>query len=204
MQPSTLLDDEQATSKRRYEFRVWGGWSDACRQLKRLAGDERRQRLSDCYLLGGDPARNTKIRHSKVKVKHLVEERQGFQRWSSVWHGLAEDAPRPFDRLLDEIHRSAPESDDYQHSVTEAVEDVESDDPLQAVFVTKHRRRFLIGSMKAESTRVGLDGRSRSMHTLAIEGPDIQELIQLRAVLGLTGVPNLALHLAVGLECGIG
>lgn len=174
MQPSTLLDDELATSKRSYEFRVWGERFDACRRLTMLGGDERQERLSDCYLLDGDPARNTKIRRRKLKVKHLVEEVQGFQWWSSAWHELAE-----------------------------ALEEVETDDPLRAVFVTKHRRRFRIGSMKAESTTVGIQGRPRSLQTLAIEGPDIQDLIRLRAMLGLTGVPNLALHLAVGLECGI-
>ncbi len=204
MHPSTLLDDEQATSKRRYEFRVWGDRTDASRQLARLAGDHDRQHLRDCYLLDGNPARNTKIRDSRVKVKYLVDERLGFQRWSSVWHAPTDGGRRPSDRLLGEIRRIAPESDDYQDAVAEAVEVFGADDRPSVVFVTKHRRRFAIGSMKAESTKVTVDGNPRSMHTLAIEGPDLDELVGLRAELGLAHVPNLALHLAVGLVSGVG
>lgn len=202
MKQSAVAAGEQSGPEPRYEFRVWGQQRSARRLLSNLAASERKERLSDCYLLDGDPSHNAKIRHSRLKLKQLEEERLGFQRWSTAWHRVPKDVPEPFDRLLGDISRAELRSEDFQHLLTEAADGLDGGDPVRAVFVTKRRRRFRIGSMKAEATNVKIEGRSGSLSTVAIEGPDLHELIKLRETLGLAHAPNLALHLAVAREFG--
>lgn len=200
MKQSTVAETKQSGPDPRYEFRVWGEQPDARKLLSDLAGTVRKERLSDCYLLNGDPSHNAKIRHSRLKLKHLEEERLGFQRWSTAWHRVPKDVPEPFDKLLGDISRAELRSDDIQHVLAEAADGLDAQDALRAVFVTKRRRLFKIGSMRAEATTVKIDGRPGSLSTVAIEGPDLHELIRLRETLGLAHAPNLALHEAVARE----
>jgi hypothetical protein len=67
----------------------------------------------------------------------------------------------------------------------------------RALPVRKNRRRFRIGSIKAEVTAVRVDGEPDRLATMAIEGPNLPELVELRDHVGLGDAPNLALHLAV-------
>ena len=202
MKQSTVVDRKQSEPDPRYEFRVWGEQNDARKLLSDLAGNGRKERLNDCYLLNGDPSHNAKIRHSRLKLKHLEEERLGFQRWSTAWHRVPKDVPEPFDKLLADISRAELRSDDIQHILAEAADGLDGEYTVRAVFVTKRRRLFKIGSMKAEATTVKIEGRPGSLSTVAIEGPDLHELIRLRQTLGLAHAPNLAVHEAVAREFG--
>lgn len=202
MKQSTVVAGKQSDPEPRYEFRVWGEQAGVRELLSNMAVTEYKERLSDCYLLDGDPRHNAKIRHSRLKLKQLEEERLGFQRWSTAWHRVPKDVPEPFDRLLGEISRAELRSEDFQHILTEASGGLDGTDMVRAVVVTKRRRRFGIGSMKAEATTVRIEGRSGSLSTVAIEGPNLHELIKLRETLGLAHSPNLALHLAVAREFG--
>ena len=162
---------DMGTSQRRprYEFRVWGEHRRAHRQLATLAELERQERLDDCYLLVGDRTFNAKIRRNRLKIKRLIGVRHGFQRWVSSHTDLTSWPLLPLD----------------------------TSDGVRPVFVTKHRRRFRFGSVRAEAAEVDVLGRPGLLRTLAIEGKDLDELVRLRSTLGLAHVPNVALHLAV-------
>ncbi len=151
----------------RYEFRVWGQHASARRQLARLADTERVEHLDDCYLLLGDRACNAKIRQDHLKIKRLIQVRDGFEQWSSAKLDL----------------QLAPQ--------------LAATDGVRAVFVAKHRCRFRFGSIRAEATDVDVVGWPGILHTLAIEGRDLDDLVRLRASLGLAHLPNVAVHRAV-------
>jgi len=152
----------------RYEFRVWGEHRSAHQRLSFLADAERQERLDDCYLLVGDRSWNAKIRENRLKIKRLVDVRMGFQRWSSAKTDLAAPVPQ-----------------------------LEMSNGVRPVFVTKHRHRYRFGSIRAEATEVDVLGQPGRLHTLAIEGKDLDQLVRLRSTLGLAHLPNVALHLAV-------
>ena len=71
---------------------------------------------------------------------------------------------------------------------------------MRAVFVTKRRTRHSIGSLRAESTDIELRDSGEVMHTLSIEGDDLDELVALRRRLGLRDEPNIAVHDAIEAE----
>lgn len=188
----------------RYEFRVWGERDKACKRLAKLADVEQRERLEDCYLLVPDDACNIKIRQNRLKVKRLVDERHGFQRWSSIWHRAANGAPEPFDRVMEELATKRARRDDGRRALVRAVDRLDPDDGVRAVFVSKRRRRFRFGAMRAEASEVKVSGTPGKLFTVAIEGPDLGDLVDLRKLLGLAKTTNLALHLAVDPAHGLG
>lgn len=187
------LDDSDA----RYEFRVWGEQSSACETLASLAEREIERSFDDLYLLNGDPARSIKVRAGNVKVKCLEDERLGFQRWSTTWFRSPDEAPAPLGPVLADLQRCDPGSEDYRSLIADVGSRPEIGDRWRPILVTKIRRRFRFGSIRAETTDVEIDGQSESLVTVAIEGPDLLDLVELREHLGLGDMPNLALHLAV-------
>jgi hypothetical protein len=185
----------------RYEFRVWGKRKDVCKRLTKLADAVSEEQVHDCYLLGPDHSFNAKIRRNRLKVKTLVGERSGFERWSSTWHPMsAKKAPKPFNLLLAELDAKNPPKQGFERKVAKTIDKLDLDQDLRAVVVDKYRKRFDLGSIRAEATKLRVEGQSGPLRSVAIEGSDIDDLIQLRSLLGLAKVPNLAVHLAVDLQ----
>jgi hypothetical protein len=71
---------------------------------------------------------------------------------------------------------------------------------VRPVFVTKQRRRFRIGNLRAESTDIRIHETGEVLHTLSIEGDDLEDLAALRKRLGLRGQDNVAVHSALDSE----
>lgn len=190
------VDDRSGTDPRaRYEYRVWGRRADLQRHLSGLADSVHHDSIEDCYLLVADPACNAKIRGKRLKVKRLIDERFGFQRWSSTWHRL-DRIPEPFGAMLAELTDQPHQWDDPQ-SLASAIGEVESLHSIRAVYVAKDRRRFRLGSIRAEAVELEIPGLGRPLTTVAFGGRDLGQLIQLRRTLGLDLAPNVAVHLAV-------
>lgn len=181
-------EDWHDASNSRYEFRVWGPQSDAQRRLASLADVTAEEHVEDCYLLTADPATNIKIRRNRLKIKRLASRRQGFERWVSGKPQLALDNPvgQPDGRLglglADAIGQLGPGG-------------------VHPLLVTKHRRRFRFGALRAEITDLKVFGRPGSLSTTAIEGRNLRDLIRFRSSLGLDPAPNLAVHLAIDPRC---
>lgn len=188
-----IITDEEAETH--FEYRVWGEFPKARRALAKLADSETREHIEDCYLLVDDMAWNAKIRDRSMKIKQLVSTKRGFERWTSDWYRKADGVPPPFDDLFTELRldRSAKGK---PFDVTKAAARLD-DDVARVVFVSKNRRRYRIGDIKAEVTDVDVEGADEVLRTLAIEGPDLDELIALRKKLGLKDVPNMAMHVAI-------
>lgn len=170
--------------KSRYEFRVWGDRTEAGQRLSSVADSEREELIEDWYLLIDDRACSLKVRRSRLKVKRLVEERFGFQRWSSNWHSLkvlGSDEPE-FDLARNPV--------DGLEAVGVPGQDLAT--TLRPVLVTKHRTRFRCGSVRAEIADLQVDGHPGSLCTVAIEGRDLVDLLHLRSALGIDLVPNVA------------
>jgi hypothetical protein len=185
----------------RYEYRVWGKHRAARKVLSRLATEQADERIEDCYLLVDDVPLNAKVRDNNLKIKQLVSEHKGFERWESGLHLSADTAPSPFDQLFDELGLDRPRQG-KKFDLREAVSNLDPESGVRAVFVTKHRRRYRVGELRAEVTDIEIHESREVLHTLSIEGDDLGALIALRKELGLRGEPNLAVHEAIDAEVG--
>jgi len=77
----------------RFEYRVWGEYRTARKLIRKLADSEIREELEDCYLLVDDETFNAKIRDNTLKVKQLIAEDKGFERWVSDKYRSADSTP---------------------------------------------------------------------------------------------------------------
>lgn len=179
----------------RYEYRVWGEHRKACRKLSKMASEETTEKIEDCYFLVDDPTWNAKVRGDALKVKELVDTRKGFEQWATTWHTDNENLPAPFDDLYDELRLDRPargKSWDLPKQVSKL-----DDESPRPVFVTKRRRRYRVGGIRAESTEVRIKGSCERLQTLAIEGDDLESLLALRKELGLKKGKNVPMHQAI-------
>ncbi len=192
----TTRGDQKKSDKTRYEFRVWGDHPKACRKLAKLADQKSSKEFEDCYLLGHDPKWNAKVRDDTLKVKRLVDRERGFDRWDSNWHRRAKSAPSPFDEVFDDLSLDRPQRG-KSYSLVKAVSTLDEDSAARAVFVTKSRTRYRIGSIRGEVTQIDVHDTSTSLQTIAIEGNNLDKLVALRRTLGLKGHTNVAMHVAL-------
>lgn len=189
-------ESSEASVKTRYEYRVWGEHRSARKKLEKLANQETRQDVEDCYLLGEDPEFNAKVRNNEMKIKQLVGEKRGFEQWSTEWLESSKDAPKPFDDLFDELRLDRPQRG-KSYNLLKEVAKLDPETETRVVFVTKRRRRYRIGAIRAEVTDVEIHGSDEVMRTLSIEGDDLDKLVALRKQLGLADEPNLPMHVAI-------
>jgi hypothetical protein len=185
----------------RFEYRVWGAHHRARKLLVKLADEQSSERVEDCYLLVADPAMNAKIRGNTLKIKQLVAERKGFEQWTSDRHHCAETAPLPFDTVFQRLGLARPLAGE-EFDLHAEIAALGPDAGVRPVFVTKDRRRFRIGDLRAESTDIRIDETGETLHTLSIEGDDLAELAALRKRLGLRGAENVSVHNVLDLETG--
>lgn len=183
----------------RYEFRVWGAHRKARKKLARLASNTRTERVKDCYLIVDDPSWNAKVRDNQLKIKHLVAEDKGFERWSRDKHRSSDTAPSPFDDLFDELQLDRPQRG-KSYDLTKAVKRLDPDSGVRAVFVTKRRRRYRVGNLRGEVTDIKIRATGEVLRTLSVEGDDLDELVALRKLLGVRDEPNIAVHQAIEAE----
>jgi hypothetical protein len=180
----------------RYEFRVWGEHRKARKKLARLASEETTERVKDCYLIVDDHSWNAKVRDNTLKVKQLVAEDKGFEQWSRNNHHSSTTAPSPFDEVFDELRLDRPQRG-KSYDLEKAVANLDPDSGVRAVFVTKDRRRYRIGNMRAEVTDISVHETGEVLRTLSFEGDSLEELVALRKELGVKNEPNLAVHQAI-------
>lgn len=180
----------------RFEYRVWGKHRKACRRLRELALEETEEHVEDCYLLVDDPSWNAKVRDNALKVKRLVAEDKGFERWAARKHRSSETAPSPFDVLFDELGLERLQHDE-PYDLAEAVDGLDPELNVRAIFVMKRRHRYRVGSLRAEVTDIEISETNEVLRTLAIEGDDLDELVALRKELGLRGEQNTPVHQAI-------
>jgi hypothetical protein len=177
----------------RFEFRVWGSHGPAHRLLAELAEGQTLEQTEDCYLLVDDPSWNVKVRNGTLKIKRLVAELDGFEQWASDRHRCGATAPSPFGTILDSLGQFRELS-----ATTDPLADTyTSDAGRRPVFVTKKRRRFRLGELRAETTGITVRESGKVLYTLSIEGADLDRLRDLRERLGLCADDNLAVHRAL-------
>ncbi len=161
--------------------------------IRELADSETREEVDDCYLIVDDLDYNAKIRDNKLKTKELVSEDKGFEAWTSQTHRSADSVPAPLESIyealkLDRLHSKK------SFSLTDALKGLDDHDGARAVQVTKRRRRFTLGDLRAEVTDVEIHTTGEVVRTLSIEGDDLRALVKLRKALGLKGESNTAVH----------
>lgn len=183
----------------RFEYRVWGEHRSARKLIRKLADSETREEVDDCYLIVDDQTFNAKVRGNTLKVKQLVAEDKGFERWISDKHRSSKSAPSPFDSLyealdLDRVRRKK------RFNLNDAIKGLDADSSVRAVFVTKNRRRYVIGDMKAEVTDIEIIETGDVVRTLCIEGDNLSDLVKLRKKLGLKGETNTSVRDYIDLE----
>ena len=171
----------------RYEYRVWGKHREAAKKLAKLASSERHEEITDCYLLGSDDQWNAKIRSDRLKLKRLIEAKQGFERWDTNWHPTPDAAPQPFDEAFREF------------TLAQDVTAQSATSETRAVFVLKQRRIFTIREMQAEVTKLEVQDASIRLSTVAIQGDRVRDLRVLLHRLGLHDEPNVPIHIALQL-----
>lgn len=191
----TRTSDELTGSERAwFEYRVWGRHPRACKRLARLASSTTDEIVEDWYLLSEAPRVNAKVRGDAVKLKRLVDERQGFEAWVSERHRRPERAPEPFDEVLASLpDRRRPDPE----AVTGALDALAPSLGFRTVRVRKHRHLHRVGPLRAEVTDIEVVATGETLRTIVIEGRDLDALVALRERLGLRGEPNVALHQAI-------
>lgn len=185
------------STRTRYEYRVWGKHRKARNMLEKLASDVTEERVKDCYLLIEDATWNAKVRNNSLKIKQLVSEDKGFERWSAERPLSADAAPSPFDGLFEQLRLDRPQRG-KSYDLYDAVSSLDADPDTHVVFVVKQRRRYTIGKLRAEVTDIEVTETSEVLHTLAIEGESLDDLVALRKKLGLRDQPNVAVHEVIG------
>ncbi len=183
----------------RYEFRVWGAHRKARKKLARLASEVTTEKVKDCYLIVDDHSWNAKVRDNTLKIKQLVSADKGFEQWSRDKHRSSDTAPSPFDQLFDELRLERPQQG-KSYDLARAVANLEPGSGVRAVFVTKNRRRYRIGDLRAEATDIKILETGEVLRTLSFEGDNLKELVALRKQLGVRGEPNIAVHQAIESE----
>ncbi len=183
----------------RFEHRVWGKHVKARKLLAKIATEQATETVNDCYLLVDDSCWNAKIRGNTLKIKQLVAERKGFEQWTSDRHRTADSTPSPFDIIFEQLGLDRPQRGE-EYDLVEEIAALDGDAGVRAVFVTKERRRYRIGDLRAEATDIRIRENSDVLHTLSIEGDDLDQLGALRKRLGLRGEDNMAVHNALDLE----
>ena len=183
----------------RYEYRVWGKNRSARKQLESLSTHTVKESVNDCYLIVDDTSWNAKVRRNTLKVKQLVEHDDGFQRWARDRHRTAKSTPTPFDEIFEQLNLDRPQRG-KSYDLRRAVKGLDPASGVRTVFVTKKRTRYSIGRLDAEVTAILLRDSGEVLHTLLIEGDDLDELTALRKRLGLHGDPNIGVHEAIEAE----
>ncbi len=181
----------------RYEYRVWGKQRDARKLLAELASETTTETVEDCYLLVDDPAVNLKIRDNALKIKQLVDERKGFEQWTSDHHRSADTLPSPYDEVFERLRLDRAQSG-KKFDLRKAIARLDKRAGIRAVFVTKERRHFRVGEIEAESTDIEIEETGEVLRTLSIVGDDLSELSALRKRLGIRDDENLAVHHVIG------
>lgn len=198
-----MVDEQQQPPAQRssFEFRVWGS-HDAARHA--LAGcSEKRsfERVEDCYLLVDEFTWNAKIRKEGLKIKRLVSVVDGFEQWAADRHRCDETAPSPFRTVLDRL-RSARAECGTSYGSAGLLASLGRDAGVLAVFVSKNRRKFRVGDLRAEATDITVRETGKVLSTMSIQGADLDELRALREYLGLRAEENLAVHRALYAHLG--
>ncbi len=183
----------------RYEFRVWGAHRKARRKLARLASAKTNERVKDCYLIVDDPSWNAKVRNNALEVKQLVAENKGFEQWSHNKHRSSATVPSPFDLVFEELRLDRAQRG-RKYDLAKAVAKLEPGSGVRAVFVTKQRRRYRVGGVRAEVTDIKIHATGETLRTLSFEGDNLKELVALRKRLGVRDEPNVAVHQAIETE----
>lgn len=181
----------------RFEYRVWGRHRRARKLLREMADEAHREQIVDCYLLVDDPAWNAKVRDNRLKIKRLVDERKGFEQWSSERPETLDAIPSPLDEALEglDIERLRKKK---KFRLSTALEGLDPDGGVRAiVFVSKTRRVYRIGDLRAEVTDIEIMATGEVLRTVSIEGDDLRELVKLRKRLGLKGEANTPVHQAI-------
>ncbi len=189
-------DEKDSRRRARYEFRVWGKHRKARKKLAELASSSTRETFDDLYLLVDDPDWNAKVRDNTLKIKHLVSEDKGFERWSRNRYTSSKSTPTPFDEIFDALNLDRPQRG-KKYDIARAVRELDPNSDVRPVFVTKNRQRFEIGDLVAEVTDIEFADSDEVLRTLSVEGDDLKALVALRKKLGLRGEPNIAMHQAI-------
>lgn len=188
--------DKESRRRARYEFRVWGKHRKSRKRLADLASSSSRETFEDCYLLVDDPEWNAKIRDNTLKIKQLVSEDKGFERWSRNNYTTSKATPSPFDEVFEALNLDRPQRG-KKYDIERAVRELDPESGVRPVFVTKERQRFEVGDLIAEVTDISFADSDEVLHTLSVEGDDLKALVRLRKELGLRGEPNIAMHQAI-------
>ena len=110
--------NEQDTRRTRYEYRVWGKQRRARKKLEQLAKHESTERVDDCCLIHDELGWNAKVRDDTLKLKQLIREDAGFERWASQRHESAGALPSPYDEVFDQLRLDRPQPRQVIRSAT--------------------------------------------------------------------------------------
>jgi hypothetical protein len=189
-----------ASARSRYEYRVWGKHRKIRKQIIELAeSDAVTEEINDCYLISDDEEWNAKVRDDRLKLKHLGKEKRGFERWDSQWPEDSDATPSPWDDVYDQLRLDKP-ARGKNYNLSKAVKKLDDDAGVRAVFVTKQRKVYRIGNVRAEIVKIDLRDGSKRLHSIAVQGRDLKELRALIGDLGLDAEPNVPMHVAIEQE----
>ena len=179
----------------RYEFRAWNGVSDAAEALRRAASDSTSETIRDCYVLAQSPSLNAKIRGQRLDVKRLIRRCNDLEQWKPDWSEEAPFSAEAVERLFEDLGRRPPAAGDSGLDVDAFVGLLRS--RLDAAWVIKRRNHHRFHSVLAEATDIEIERTREVLSCVTLESEDPGAVIEARRRIGLEGVENVPVHLAV-------
>jgi hypothetical protein len=179
----------------RFEFRAWRVDPGVAGRLEPVEGFRAEKEVTDLYLVSAVRSVNVKIRDGAVKVKRLIDSRDGFERWCPTWKANTPLDERTVIRLWGELGLPAPDSIDEPVTEEGLVAMADEDPDLDVVGVVKRRRHGTLEDVSVELTDVIFGDQATTSVTL--EGTDLERLQTVRAAAGLDAFDNLPVHVAL-------
>lgn len=173
----------------RYEYRVWA--PDLTELAARVAMhcEPLATRLSEeFYLLPLRTDLNIKIRSGTLDIKQLMKTQQGFELWAPVLKEAFPLSASSAAEVTTYLDRTQPSpAGDEPLAVDDFLARAERAGAATAT-VTKRRQGFLHEACILEFAEVTINGFG--VHTVAVEGEDLDSAVAVAARLGIDELPN--------------
>jgi len=193
------MPDTDKDAVPRYEFRAFARcFERSAGRLRKLSRCDSIEEITDIYLVSaGAWQYNVKIRENQLSIKKLLENRDGLELWRP-WLNL--DFPAAAADLGKHVLRSlALEISELRRtemSQEEFLKDVVAPHPQITIGqVFKRRFRFLLNNCPVEAVEIVVNGAT--IQSMAVEGQDPGDVLEIRDMLGLQVYENLSYLMAM-------
>jgi len=178
----------------RFEFRSFGEHAiDAFQRLERNDHEDRRAYSADTYCLSKvTDSSNVKIRNGQLDVKRLVEVDSGLERWKPIFKASLPVADVLLRSIVLPSLRAGTCTLNHSKYDQEAIRREVVEPHARLMWLPVRKRRWLFTLARCRAEFVELEAGGALLRSIAIEGPQSDEILDLRMRLGLSHFENVS------------